>query len=196
MSTSAIGHQQLTDLRRRASSRLTGDASAASMPFAASDALAVLHDLASSPDTAADALALLHELQVHQVELELQAEELRESRIELETMLSRQIALYDGLPVGCFTVDRSLSVHELNLRGAAMLGVSRDEAYGMHLDGFLSTDSGRRLHALLSEVVAGAGPVSATLRLLPREGKDRAVRADLSADPDEQRVLVVLTTAD
>jgi hypothetical protein len=37
----------------------------------------VLHALASSPQTAADALTLLHELQVHQVELDLQAQELQ-----------------------------------------------------------------------------------------------------------------------
>jgi hypothetical protein len=93
----------------------------------------VLHALASSPQTATDALTLLHELQVHQVELDLQAQELHESRAELESTLRRQIELYDHQPVGCFTVDSRCILHELNLTGADMLGVARDAAFGLPL---------------------------------------------------------------
>jgi hypothetical protein len=81
------------------------------------------------PANRTDALTLLHELQVHQVELDLQAQELHESRAELESTLRRQIELYDHQPVGCFAVDSRCILHELNLTGADMLGVARDEAY-------------------------------------------------------------------
>jgi molybdenum cofactor biosynthesis enzyme len=84
---------RLADLRSRAAARLKGPAAAKGTAAAAADALGVLHALASSPETAADALAMLHELQVHQVELELQAQELRESRAELEAALRRQLEL-------------------------------------------------------------------------------------------------------
>lgn len=188
MATRPIPHQRLADLRRRASTRLTG-ASDEAQPFAASDALAVLHDLASSPDTAADALTLLHELQVHQVELELQSEELRESRAELESMLRRQIQLYDHLPVGCFTIDRQLVVHELNLRGAALLGVPREEAYGLRLDAFLSSQGAQRLRNLFD------GADAAILELTPRQGRACQVRADIGADPAGQRVFLTLSGA-
>jgi PAS domain-containing protein len=186
MATLPISDERLTELRRRASSRLTG-ASGDAEPFAASDALAVLHDLAASPDTAADALALLHELQVHQVELELQAEELRESRTELETMLQRQILLYDHMPVGCMTVDRGLVVHELNLRAAALLGLPREDAYGLRLDTFLSSQGAQRLRALMD----GAG--SAILELTPRQGRACHLRADLGADPTTERFFLTLS---
>jgi PAS domain-containing protein len=186
MATHPIPHERLADLRRRASTRLTG-APAEAQPFAASDALAVLHDLASSPDTAADALALLHELQVHQVELELQSEELCESRAELESMLQRQIQLYDHLPVGCFTIDRQLAVHELNLRGAALLGVPREEAYGLRLDAFLSSQDAQRLRALFD------GTGSAILELRPRQGPACHLRADLGADPAADRFFLTLS---
>lgn len=188
MATLPISHERLADLRRRASTRLTG-APAEAQPFAASDALAVLHDLASSPDTAADALALLHELQVHQVELELQAEELRESRAELESMLQRQIELYDHLPVGCFTIDRTLVVHELNLRGAAQLGVPREEAYGLRLDAFLTSQGAQQLRAMFD------GPDSALLELTPRQGRACHVRADLGADRAAERFYLTLSGA-
>lgn len=195
MNTTSIPHERLSDLRRRASSRLTGVPSAEAIPFAASDALAVLHDLAASPDTAADALALLHELQVHQVELELQAEELRESRAELESMLRRQIELYDFQPVGCFTIDRGLAIQEINLHGASLLGVSRDEACGLHIDGFLSADSVPRLRELLTGMSPGASGASAKLHLLPKSGEDRPVLARVNPDPDRQRFLLVLAPA-
>ena len=43
---------------------------------------------------------LLHELQVHQVELELQNEELRNSRTQLEAAVSRYTDIYDFAPRG------------------------------------------------------------------------------------------------
>ena len=51
-----------------------------------------------APRTAADTQRLLHELQVHQVELELQNEELRQAREAGEAALARYTALYDGAP--------------------------------------------------------------------------------------------------
>jgi hypothetical protein len=107
----AIEPERLADLRSRAASRLTGLAATKGSTASAADALSVLHALASSPQTAADALTLLHELQVHQVELDLQAQELQESRAELESALRRQIELYDhsrwaaspSIPVSCCT---------------------------------------------------------------------------------------------
>jgi hypothetical protein len=72
------------DLRRRALAQLRVPAGSHEARLNSSAALGVLHELASSPSTAEAALALLHELQVHQVELDLQDEELRRSRAELE----------------------------------------------------------------------------------------------------------------
>ncbi len=196
MSNQTIALDRLADLRIRAASRLTGAAGAKGLPGNASDALAVLHDLASSPATAADALALLHELQVHQVELDLQAEELRESRSELESALRRQTELYDFQPVGCFTIDRSLVVHELNLTAASMLGIGRDEAYGLSLDGFLVPGSARTLRELVRSGAQDKAGAASTLQLIPKNGMDRVVHARIGADPAGQRFLVVLVDAD
>ncbi|MEQ1686530.1 MAG: PAS domain-containing protein [Burkholderiaceae bacterium] len=177
-------------LRNRATSRLTGGG-AEDTGARATDALSVLHALASSPDTAADALALLHELQVHQVELDIQAEELRESRAELESALRRQIELYDFQPVGCFTVDPRLVVHELNQAGAAMLGVERDEACGLNLDSFLSMTSRSRLRELIA--ACDARPrVSGTVQWCAKDGPERAVLMSVCIDPSAHRYFVTL----
>lgn len=180
-------------LRHRATSRLTGDADEGSRARA-TDALSVLHSLASSPDTAADALALLHELQVHQVELDIQAEELRESRAELESALRRQTEIYDFQPVGCFTVDPRLVVYELNRTGAAMLDMEHDDAYGSSLDSFLSTTG----QHMLRELITAAGAelrVSGSVQWCPRDAPERAMLASVCIDPSAQRYFVTLADA-
>ncbi len=197
MSDHAIDPQHSADLRGRAASRLTGPAAHKGAASRASDALAVLHSLASSPETAADAMTLLHELQVHQVELDLQAEELKESRAELETALRRQTELYDHQPVSCFTIDTRLVVHELNLAAAKRLGIERADAYGLGLDIFLITESRRTLKELLmSSIGAGHQRTSCLLRLCPKDGMEQAVRATIGTDPAAHRFFVVMTDAE
>jgi PAS domain-containing protein len=193
MSDHAIEPERLAELRSRAASRLAGPAATKGPAARAVDALSVLHALASSPGTASDALTLLHELQVHQVELDLQAQELHESRAELESALRRQLELYDCQPVGCFTIDARLVLHELNQTGAAMLGLGRDDAYGLSLDGFLAADSSRRLKAALSSLDAGLRRASCPLELRFKDGGERAVLASIGMDPAASRFLLNLT---
>jgi PAS domain-containing protein len=193
MSNHGIDPERLTDLRSRATNRLTGQASTKSDIVRAADALGVLHALASSPKTASDALTLLHELQVHQVELELQAQELHESRSELETALRRQIELYDFQPVGCFTIDPELFLHELNQTGADMLGIGRDDADGLGFDTFLCAESARRFRSAISSLGDGERPPSHLLKLCPTDGLERPVLASVGADPAANRYLVSLT---
>ena len=56
------------------------------------------------PQTEADLRRLLHEFEVHQVELEMQNEELRRAREELELSRNKYAELYDFAPVGYFTL--------------------------------------------------------------------------------------------
>ena len=187
---------QVTDLDRQAAlrslahSKLTGRQDGA--PASASAALGILYELASSPATATDALALLHELQVHQIELDLQAEELGGSRLELEAALHRQTQLYDFAPVGYFTVDDSMTLHELNLMGATLLGFERDELLGRALDSFLAPQSGHVLRGLFSRVRHGNTTERAVLSMLPRDARPRSVEARVRADPAGWNFLVAL----
>ena len=182
------------DLRARAVSTLTRGTPREGHK-GASAAFGVLHELASSPSTAADALALLHELQVHQVELDLQADELRASREELEAALHRQVQLYDCAPVGMLTVDARGVLHELNLTAAAMLGSERQALLGQPLSGFLAPDTAQALRAMLTSVSEGRPGEVGTLRLPAGAGESKAVHVTVSADPAGTRWLVAFMDA-
>lgn len=74
-----------------------------------------------------DMESLLHDLQVHQIELTLQNEELRQAQQELEESRNRFVDLYDFAPIGYLTVDQHGLIVQANLTGATMLGRERQE---------------------------------------------------------------------
>lgn len=180
-----------TNLRTKAQSRLGRSTDLRQTSASASEAMGVLYELALSPKTAPDALALLHELQVHQVELDLQAEELRTATAQLETELARQLQRYDADPAAQFTLDSHTQVVELNLTAAQQLGAERDLVRGQRLDRYLTPQSATALQALLAH--AGQAPESCELTLLAHAGSDgkaRTVCASARVDPDGQGVLL------
>ena len=89
---------------------------------------------ALSPDAARD---LLHELRVHQIELEMQNEELRRSHRELDASRARYFDLYDLAPVGyCSLSERGL-ILQANLAAATLLGTGRDALVGRPISHFI-----------------------------------------------------------
>ena len=90
-----------------------------------------------SPD---DIRNLIHELQVHQIELEMQNEELRRAQAELEESRHRYYDLYDLAPVGYFGLDRKGLFSEVNLTGADLLGAERRYLIGKQFGRFVAPD--------------------------------------------------------
>ncbi len=95
---------------------------------------------------------LVHELQVHQVELEIQNEELKLTRDELETALSNYTDLYDFAPVGYFTLGRDTTIRAVNLTGADLLGTERSRLIKRRLDLFVSNETRPVFDELIAKV--------------------------------------------
>jgi PAS domain S-box-containing protein len=111
----------------------------------------------AQPRTEADTQRLLHELQVHQIELEMQNAELQDARNEIEAGLEKYTDLYDFAPVGYFSIDEQGLILEVNLTGAALLGVERSHLINRRLQRFLARTSRPIFLAFLEKVFAGHG---------------------------------------
>ena len=89
-----------------------------------------------------EAMRLVHELEVHQIELELQNEELflaKEKAAELAT--EKYTELYDFAPSAYFTLSRTGDILDLNLCGAQMLGKERSLLKKRRFSFFISDDT-------------------------------------------------------
>ena len=126
---------------------------------------------------------LLHELQVHQIELQMQNEELRVARGETAAMLSRYTDLYDFAPVGYFTLDRQGVISQLNLVAATLLGSERATECGQRFTTFLEEADRRAFADFLDQVWACAAPQASEVRVavagqLARPVEIHATRSD------------------
>ncbi len=97
------------------------------LPPLRATAEAELARLAPDVPPARSADELLHELQVHQIELEMQNEALRQSQAALEAAHDRYLDLYEFAPVAYLTLTPSGRIAEANLTAATMFGVDRED---------------------------------------------------------------------
>ena len=82
----------------------------------------------------------IHELQVHQIELETQAEELRRAHIALEESRDKFLDLYDFAPTGYLTLTDKVLIAEVNLAGATLLGVERRKLVNTRFRKFIAPE--------------------------------------------------------
>jgi len=87
----------------------------------------------------AESRRAVHELEVHQIELEMQNEELRKTREDVESLLEKFSDLYDFAPVGYLTLDPEGAISEANLTAASLLGVDRSDLIHRRFESFVST---------------------------------------------------------
>ena len=168
----------LADLHRRAEERV-------------SDAL---HDQgAAAPE---DLVRLMHELGVHQVELEMQNEELRVAQAELERSRDRYADLYDRAPLAYVTLDLHGHIVEANHVAAALLGIPHPRMLGRPLAQYVHPAHLREFSDYLAAVAQGESPGTLELRLAPPRsaspGRDRWVTLESSLADADARFRIAL----
>ena len=131
--------------------------------------------------TEADTQRLVQELQVHQIELEMQNEELQKARADMEAGLEKFSDLYDFAPVGYLTLDRDGAILEANLASSTLLGIERARLVKQRLQSSLSTADRLVFAAFLTRVFEGKGRESCELTLLPEGHPPVVVRMDAAA---------------
>ncbi len=124
---------------------------------------------APAPALEADSLRLVHELQVHQIELEMQNEELGQARAELETLLRQYTDLYDFAPVGYLTLARDGTIRSANLAGANLLGMEHSTLIKRRFGLFVSVESRPAFNAFLENLLSADGKKTCELALLKNE---------------------------
>ena len=112
--------------------------------------------------------SLVHELRVHQVELNMQNEELRRVQGELETALDRYSHLYDFAPVGYFTISEKGIVTEANLTAATLLGMERSVLIGTPFSSLILTEDADIFYLHRNQLMESKKPQSCRLRMVKK----------------------------
>ena len=112
-----------------------------------------------------DTIKLLHELQVHQIELEMQNEELIQANLTAETALRKYTMLYDFAPMGYFTLDPEGLISELNFTGAEILGDNRFGLVNTKFRAFVEEDYQPVFDKFLKKIHSNKGKESLEIRL-------------------------------
>jgi PAS domain S-box-containing protein len=114
---------------------------------------------------------LIHELEVHQIELEMQNDELRGIQAELENARDRYSDLYDFAPVGYFSVSEKGIIDQVNLIGAAMIGIERSALIAKPFTGFVLRDDQDIFYKLRQRLLETETPHACELRLVKKNGQ-------------------------
>ena len=122
------------------------------------------------PGPPAELQRVLQELQVHQLELELQNEELREAQAGLDASRARYFDLYDLAPVGYCTLSEEGLILEANLTAATLLGVTRAELVERALCRFIVRDDQDVFSLCRGKLSRSSMPQSCELRLIRPDG--------------------------
>lgn len=134
---------------------------------------------------------LVHELQVHQLELEMQNQTLRQAQIALEESRDRYVDFYDFAPVGYLTITEKGLIAESNLAGAAMLGVDRANLLHRRFSQSVATEDRDGWHQHVTGALRQDAKQDCELALLRPDGSRLDVRIDSQRLEKEGRAPVL-----
>jgi PAS domain S-box-containing protein len=138
---------------------------------------------------------LIKELQVHQLELELQNRELRETQQQVTHSRVRYADLYDFSPIGYASLDEHGLIEEINITGGQLLGDNPHKLIGRSFANFIVADDLQSFKDHLRHCRWSRKKRSIELRLLPREGTPVEIQLFTTATQDADRHTLQFRTA-
>ena len=147
-----------------------------------------------------EARKLVHELRTHQIELEMQNEELRRAQDELVESRDRYSDLYDFAPVGYVTVSHKGLILEANLTLADMLRVERRALVKQRLSAFIVPDDHNAFYRYRREILESRQRHTCRFRMLRRDAEPLwvemdsiLIEADDESDPRLRMAIIDIT---
>ncbi|MBA3873059.1 MAG: PAS domain S-box protein, partial [Anaerolineae bacterium] len=125
-----------------------------------------------------DAKRLIHELHIHQIELELQNEELRVTQLALETSRGKYSDLYEFSPVGLLTLDTHERIQDANLTFVTLLGVDREKLIKSHLSDFIDSSTQDTYHFFYQALLSTQQPQQCEIVLISPSRSPLVTRLD------------------
>ncbi|MGA8181205.1 MAG: sigma 54-interacting transcriptional regulator [Desulfobacterales bacterium] len=156
------------------------------------------HPEAVQQITRGDVQQLVEDLHIHQIELEMQNDELRKTQRKLEASRDRFSDLYDFAPVGYMTASDKGFILEANLTMAAMLGVERIYLIGKPLSRFIIRDDQDRYYLFRKNLLGTETHRTLELKLIRKDGTWFYARLEGIAveDPEENTPLIRIAVTD
>ena len=134
-----------------------------------------------------DVQKLVHELQVHQIELEMQNDELRQTQLELVQALDRYAELYDFAPVAHLTLSADGQILEANLNAGALLGLERGRLIHQRFSRFVPGEAQDTLYLFCRRVFRSDTRQSVDLELFNAQAKRLVVHVEAVRDETSPR---------
>ena len=136
----------------------------------------------------------LHELRVHQIELEMQTEELRRTQMELESARARYFDLYDLAPVGYCTISEKGQIKEVNLTAANLLDVTRSALVRQPFTAFIQKED-RDIYYMHSKPLFETGaPQVYELRMVKKDAAPFWARLEATREQDADGTMLCRVT--
>jgi PAS domain S-box-containing protein len=128
-----------------------------------------------------EAQRLFHELRVHQIELEMQNEEMRRAQEALEALRARYFDLYDVAPVGYFSISEPGLILEANLTAAKLLGWEKKQMVKQPISRFIFKEDQDVYYRHRKKLFETGEPQTCELRVVKKDGMPFWARVEATA---------------
>ncbi|MBA4312383.1 MAG: hypothetical protein C0417_07110 [Chlorobiaceae bacterium] len=140
-----------------------------------------------------DPKALVHELQVHQIELEVQNEQLRHTLETLEEVKQKYYELYNFAPAGYFVFNAKGKIIDVNLTGCNLLGDERRNILDRQFQIFLAPGCRNEFNQFCSSIIKSGEKQQCEL-ILHREKNENVYLLLVGKITDENENIKVTAT--